>query len=122
MRLIVAGSRTFTDYARLSAVLDRLLGTKVPEIVSGGARGTDALGERYAREHGLKLTVMPADWETNGKAAGPIRNRQMAEYGTHLVAFWDGASPGTKHMIDAALDRGLSVRVVRLDAAPKQPA
>jgi len=114
MRVIVAGSRTLDAYDLVRQHLDTLIGGRDDvEIVSGGARGADALGERYARERGLTLTIMRADWETNGKAAGPIRNRRMAEYGTHLVAFWDGESRGTANMIEEARRRGLQTMVVR---------
>lgn len=69
------------------------------EVVSGGARGVDRLGERYGREHGLIVTVMKADWEQHGGRAGFLRNGDMALYGDCLVAVWDGVSRGTRNMI-----------------------
>ena len=75
------------------------------------ARGADRLGERYAKEHGYKVIYMPADWDLYGKSAGFKRNVQMAEYADALVAFWDGVSFGTKHMIETAQKMGLDVRV-----------
>ena len=125
MKLIVAGGRDFNDYELLKEKLDYFLCvSKEIEIVSGGQKtinpdgphyGADYLGECYAKEKGFYLTVFPADWKTHGKAAGMIRNKQMAEYATHLVAFWDGESKGTKNMIDTATKMGLGVRVVRYD-------
>lgn len=114
-RLIVAGSRSFGDYDRLAADLDHLLARRLPavEIVSGGASGADALGERYAAERGLALRVVPAQWARYGKSAGPIRNQTMAMYGHALVAYWDGVSPGTAHMVKAAAAAGLRVVVRR---------
>ncbi|CAM3780803.1 DUF4326 domain-containing protein [Vreelandella rituensis] len=115
-RIVVAGSRTFTDYAHLAAKLDILLtnllsrGVTV-EIVSGGAKGADTLGERYAVERGLPFRRLPAEWERFDKAAGFIRNQQMSWYGTHLVAFWNGQSPGTKAMIDLARNDTLATRI-----------
>lgn len=82
-------------------------------IVSGHASGADALGERYAQERGLECEQYPADWEAYGRAAGPIRNAEMAEVADALIAFWDGASRGTKNMIDTAKSKGLKVAVVR---------
>jgi len=82
------------------------------EIVSGGADGVDKLGERYAKEHNHKLTIMNADWKQYGKVAGPIRNRQMAEYADALIAFWLDSSKGTKNMIDTAREKRLLIRVV----------
>lgn len=111
-RLIVAGSRDFNDYDLLKKTLDALLVNQHDvKIVSGGARGADALGERYAKENGHKLTIFPAEWTKLGKAAGFIRNEQMAEYSDALVAFWDGESKGTKHMIDTAKKFGLNIRI-----------
>jgi hypothetical protein len=113
LRLIVAGSRDFQDYDFLKRRLDHLLSRKKDvEIVSGGAKGADALGERYAMERGLKLRRIPAFWHLFNKAAGHIRNRRMAWYGTHLAAFWDGKSPGTKGMIQIARDEGLTARTI----------
>lgn len=82
------------------------------QIVSGGARGADKLGELYAHTNLHSLKVFPADWEKFGKSAGYIRNEEMAKYADCLVAFWDGKSRGTKHMIDLAHKHGLQVRVV----------
>lgn len=125
LRIIIAGSREFNDYKFLSnSMRDILGGRNFPEceavrIVSGTARGADQLGERFAKEKGLRLTRMSADWDTYGKRAGYIRNKQMAEFSIEddnqgvLVAFWDGISKGTKHMIDLANKNGLEVNVVK---------
>lgn len=110
MRVVIAGGREFNDYELLREICDGVIPV-VPEIVSGGARGTDKLGERYAKEKGYDLKVFPADWGKHGKGAGHIRNKQMAEYGDMLVAFWDGESKGTKNMIDTSKRLGLIVYV-----------
>ena len=82
------------------------------QIVSGTARGVDQLGEEYAKRNDLAVKKFPADWDRFGKSAGYKRNKQMAEYANALVAFWDGRSRGTKHMIDLAKAAGLSVSVI----------
>lgn len=115
-KLVVAGSRTFSDFNRLSADLDHLLSQKSPneiEIVSGGATGADALAERYARSRGFAFRAFPADWRRWGKFAGPIRNRQMAEYADALVVYWDGRSRGSADIISSASAAGLRVVVRR---------
>ena len=115
-RVIIAGCRDFTDYELLKEKCDFYLQNKKPEnivIVSGHASGADSLGERYAQERGYETEIYPADWKTNGRAAGPIRNAQMATVADALIAFWDGKSRGTKNMIDTATKRGLQVAVVR---------
>ena len=115
-KVVVAGCRDFADYELLKEKCDFYLQNKKPEIiviVSGHASGADTLGERYAQERGYETEVYPADWKTNGRAAGPIRNAQMATVADALIAFWDGKSRGTKNMIDTATKRGLQVAVVR---------
>ena len=113
MKVIIAGGRDFTDIAKLFDVCDYMLQNQKPiEVVSGCAEGADKLGERYARDSGLVLTKFPADWDTHGKSAGYRRNIQMAEYADALIAFWDGKSKGTEHMIDLARKHGLQVKVV----------
>lgn len=115
-KVIVAGCRDFADCELLKEKCDFYLQNKKPEnivIVSSHASGADALGERYAQERGLQLETYPADWKAHGRAAGPIRNAQMATVADALIAFWDGKSRGTKNMIDTATKRGLKVAVVR---------
>ncbi len=113
MKVIVAGSRGFNNYDLLKETLDDL--RKYIEdisIVSGTARGADLLGERYANENGLKIHRFKPDWSV-GKKAGYLRNKEMAEFADALVAFWDGDSRGTKHMIDLAKNKKLKVKIVR---------
>lgn len=112
-RVVIAGSRGFSDYAMLARTCDGLLRIRPGFVViSGGARGADRLGERYAAERGLECVVMPADWDAHGKAAGPIRNEIMASQADALVAFWNGRSRGTRDMIRIAREYDLIVKVV----------
>lgn len=120
VRIIVAGGRDFGDYRLVADTLDSLLKELSAEdviIVSGGCRGADALGERYASEHGIEIRRFPADWKTYGRAAGPIRNRQMADYASRangiLTAFWNGQSRGTASMIQLAERNGLDVVITK---------
>jgi len=112
-KVIIAGSRKYDDYHHLSTACDFLLSDVSPdlriEIVSGGAPGADTLGEKYAYERGYSITRFPADWEVYGRAAGPIRNREMAEYADALIAFPVGKSPGTRDMIRQARQLDLHV-------------
>lgn len=122
IRLIVAGSRGFNDYTLLETSLIHFLSGRKPsevEIVSGAARGADTLGERFAYEKHCKLHRMPADWNRLGKQAGYIRNEDMAKYASapgydgRCILFWDGKSPGTRHMLDLAYKYHLKVKVIR---------
>jgi len=114
-RCIIAGGRDFNDYETLSSTMDRLLSqiTSSIAIVCGKARGADTLGEQYAKERGYQIIYFPADWDGQGKKAGYIRNEQMAKNADALVAFWDGKSRGTKHMIETAERCGLAIRIVK---------
>lgn len=115
-KVIVAGSRTFDDYNLLCQKLDKILnGAGNVCIVCGEAKGADQLGKRYAKEHRLKVESYPANWEKFGKQAGYIRNEKMASVANALVAFWNGSSAGTKHMIETAKKMGLQVRVIKFD-------
>lgn len=105
MRVIIAGSRDFNDWDFLKCSCDEIVkdhNVYSIEIVSGTARGADLLGERYADYYGYPVKRFPANWKKYGKRAGYLRNSEMAEYADCLIAFWDGESKGTKHMIDLA--------------------
>lgn len=112
MKVIIAGSRSFNDYSLLYNVcyFELSIYNNI-EIVSGGARGADSLGEKFAHDNNYKLKVFPAKWDKYGKRAGYLRNREMAQYADVLIAFWDGESKGTKHMIDLAHKHDLKVIV-----------
>lgn len=111
MKTIIAGSRDFLDYHHLTKVMSEI--SWIPtEIVSGTARGTDRLGEKWAYENNIKLVKFPADWNTYGKRAGYIRNDQMACYADAAVIFWLNESKGTKHMIDLAKKRNLLLKLI----------
>ncbi len=105
MRLIIAGSRDrhvepeFIDECLLKNNIDIY---SITEVVSGAASGVDWCGEGWAenRPDPIRVRRFPADWDTHGTAAGPIRNKEMALYADVLLAIWDGQSRGTKNMID----------------------
>lgn len=111
--MIIAGGRDFDNYSALETIVDTLLKNINDEIqiVCGMAKGADRLGERYAKEHGYGIRYFPADWDMDGKSAGFRRNIRMAENADALVAFWDGKSSGTAHMIRIAREKGLLVRI-----------
>lgn len=119
-RIIIAGSRTVPEsnyelHMKMLEIFKNLPREEV-EIVSGGARGADKFGENQAEMWDLPLKVFPADWSL-GKKAGYIRNKQMAEYSTHLVAIVDLSfeSRGTRNMIKLAQEYGLKIRVLYIN-------
>jgi YspA, cpYpsA-related SLOG family len=111
MKLIIAGSRRFTDYQHLCQVLapDR---QRITQVITGGARGADRLGYRWAVKHVVPHRLFRADWERFGRSAGVRRNRQMAQAGDVLLAFWDGQSPGTAHLIQCMRQLGKPIVLI----------
>lgn len=118
MKLIIAGSRDITNYAALEKAIaaSKFAEEEIEEVVSGGATGADTLGEKWAVKHGIKVKRFPANCDRDGKAAGPIRNKKMAEYAGEsgcLLALWDGSSFGTKHMLGIAKGMGMRYKVYK---------
>ena len=117
MKIIIAGLRNFTDYNLLKTTINNLLDKSnitITEVVSGGANGVDKLGEQYATEYNIPIRRFNADWNKYGNAAGPIRNKQMAEYADRLIAFWDNKSRGTGSMIKLAKNNKLKVYIKQI--------
>ena len=116
MKLIIAGGRDFTDKALLKQELNKLAKGKGKhiELVCGMAKGADMLGYEVFTDNGFTPKEFHANWQdmsepcvigTNqygeyNKLAGMKRNHEMGDYATHLLAFWDGKSKGTKDMIE----------------------
>lgn len=113
MKTIIAGGRDVTDYSAVVSAIKES-GFVITEVVSGKARGVDKLGELWAEAYSIPVKLFPADWAKHGRAAGPIRNEQMAKYADALIAVWDGESRGTGDMIKQATKLGLQVFVFRL--------
>lgn len=126
LKVIVAGGRDFNDKHFLFNIIDIILyryrGRRDVEIITGGAKGADSLGKQYAIENGLLHKEFPAQWGIHGKSAGFLRNIEMAEYLCHqgkidgvVIAFWDGKSKGTRHMIESAQRLQIPVNIIRYD-------
>ncbi|MCD0459157.1 SLOG family protein [Roseiconus lacunae] len=106
MKVIVAGGRDYQfteqDYAFLDWFAD-----EISEIVCGGATGADECGKQWAIRNSVPVKMFKADWKTYGKAAGPIRNGQMAEYADALILFPGGR--GTDSMHQRAMTAGILI-------------
>jgi hypothetical protein len=116
-KVIVFGTRTFDDYKLLRSKLDHYCQNFLSvAVVTGAAKGADALGERWAYENKLLVVRFHPDWDRHGKKAGPMRNREMAGFvgkKGFAVGFWDGRSPGTKDMISVCKEFGIKLKVVK---------
>ena len=111
---IIAGSRHFQDQDYVSRILDEFAAEHghPKAVLSGAAKGADRCGECWASKSGIPIIRFHADWNKHGKAAGPLRNNQMAEYAKDsgvLFLFWDGKSPGSRSMLQAAQKHGITV-------------
>ena len=104
MKVAVIGSRglEFHDFGKY-------LPEDTTEIVSGGARGIDSCAAQYAREHGIPVKEFLPRYELFGRAAPLQLNIQIIEYADLVLAFWDGASRGTKFVIDKCREMGKHV-------------
>lgn len=119
--LLIAGSREYNDYQELSKICDFLLAHQIRAgrrivVVSGGARGADALAERYAVERRFDRQIFHADWKKYGKSAGFRRNEQMHNFITQFdnracVCFWDGKSKGTQHNFSLCEKKNTPLRI-----------
>ena len=119
-RVLVTGSRRWSNVEALETALVEVwhdvtqLGGRMV-VVHGHARGADRLADAWARRSHIDVERHPADWDTHGLAAGPIRNQAMVDAGAHLcLAFPHGASTGTRDAMRRARAAGIPVQLVNL--------
>jgi len=109
-KVLVCGGRDFRDVDGLTEALNKFHKEQpVSLLIHGAARGADGLAGLWANLRGIACRPYPADWSAHGRAAGPIRNKQMLDDGDPdvVIAFPGGA--GTRNMADQALRRGVDV-------------
>lgn len=118
--LIVSGSRRIRDYEVVANAIERgckdLNCGRPAIIIEGGQRsydnegrvigGADYFARLYADNNGIPCQTYEAKWGRLGLAAGPIRNREMAQDGDYLIAIPDQESKGTFDMLRAMDDAG----------------
>lgn len=116
MRILVTGSREWTDRAMIEEALISLtrgLSWHKVTVIHGGARGADLIADQVAHDFDMQVEVHPADWEMHGKAAGPIRNQEMVDAGADVcVAFFhpDAQNRGTSDCAARAAKAGIPVK------------
>ena len=117
-RVAVVGSRNYNNYEEaekyIDACISNIKNNYILIFVSGGCKGADLLGERYAQENNFKIERYLAEWNIYGKYAGPKRNELMAEISDYIICFWDGKSRGTKSMIEFAKQKNKPIRIKRI--------
>jgi hypothetical protein len=112
--LAIVGSRGFTNYKLLCRTVNEIrMKLNITCIVSGGAKGADKLGEKYAKEHGIKMVTMSPDWKLHKKKAGIIRNQDIVNAADYVLCFWDSQSPGTRNTIERTRKTNKMLKIVR---------
>jgi SLOG family YspA-like protein len=101
MRTIIAGGRDIWDYAALESAIFQI-DWPITRVVCGMARGMDSVGWAWAHINGIPIDEYWADWDGKGKAAGILRNIEMAHHADALIVVWDGQSKGSGHMLRVA--------------------
>lgn len=111
MRVVVTGSRDWTDQHAISWELEALPSGSV--VIEGGARGADTIARKRALDLGLDVETYWANWiKHGGGRAGGIRNQRMLDTGVDLVlAFPLPGSRGTWDCVRRAERMGIEVRV-----------
>lgn len=128
--LAVVGSRAYTNYDKIclgigeGLIMFEKKFTDFEAIVSGGAKGVDSIAcgvgpgdsnPNIATRNGLRPIVCRANWDDYGNSAGFIRNRTVADIGTHFIAVIGSKSVGTRGLTD--LVNRHNAYVDRLEAA-----
>lgn len=118
MRLIIAGGRMYRFTKSDLDFLDKIhLEHAVSEVLCGGATGADEYGRLWAIDNNIPVVMFPANWEAWGRAAGPIRNREMAHEANAVVLFPGGV--GTNSMALIAKEFGLTIFDQRMKGEAK---
>jgi hypothetical protein len=113
--LAIVGTREFNDYNRLKEVVEPYK-KETGMVVSGGARGSDLLGRKWALENQIPLIEFIPKWDEQGKAAGIIRNEYIIRNADQVVAIMRPGSKGTQNDIDIATRLGIPIQIVDFNA------
>lgn len=116
MKLAIVGCRHYQNYYSFEDIVNAYIARngKPSLIISGGASGVDTLAERYAAQHSIPIVIFEAQWNVHGKKAGPMRNRQIVDACTHMLALPSQSSVGTYDSINKAKcsEKHVTVHVV----------
>ena len=116
-RVIVGGGSDYCGGPNFRDIMEQFFDVKNDILGTGACRGADQEGHDWVSARGGQIEIFEADWTAHGRAAGPIRNKLMAQNADVLIAFWDSKSRGTLSMIGEALNHGLEVHVYHYEMA-----
>lgn len=123
MKCIVAGSRgshiaeTEENYRCVEWAIKNS-GFDIDTLICGMATGVDSMGYKWATLNKIPILEYPANWKLHGKAAGPLRNKQMSEVADCLIAILPSRlhqSKGTKNMIEISIKKKYPIKIFYLD-------
>ena len=116
INIAIIGSRTFNDYNFAKQEINNILNSKyiIENIISGGAKGADKIGELYAIEYSIPIEIIKPDWSI-GRHAGILRNTEIIKKSNIVIAFWDGKSKGTKDSINKAKKQGKILHIIEIN-------
>lgn len=115
--LAVVGIAQFDDYGLVEKKVKTEIGKfsdPLREIIVTDERGVSALGREYGYRNKHKVKVFRADWDTNGKQAGYLRNHDVVSSAHRLIIFHDGKCPYTRDLIDRALGARKLVKIINV--------
>ena len=114
--LAIVGGRDYTDYDTFEIIVDEYIKEMgIPlQIVSGGATGVDTMAELYAKKHNIPTLIFKADWKQHGKKAGILRNIDIIDAATHVLAVPTAKSIGTYDSINRAKKLNKVLKVVNV--------
>lgn len=121
MKLVIAGTRTFIGDDWYLVVLAAIRMSPferrdIKTVLSGCCPGPDSLGALWAKSTGRGVEHYSPDWSKYGRAAGPIRNTQMAIDADAGIVIWDGKSRGSADMVGKLITQGKPVFEVLINS------
>ena len=122
VNLAIVGSRNFNDYSLVCKAIDQFLNawiiekTSIKMVISGGAKGTDTLAEEWATKNNLSMKIFYPNCQKYGKSAGPLRNTQIVNWATHIIAFPSKSGKGTQDTIYKAIKSEKPIKVLWYDS------
>lgn len=112
MKAAIIGSRGFDNYNLVCETLSEYE-NQITLMVSGGAKGADKLGEKWAKEKNKEVLIFYPEWEKYGKSAGFKRNKDIIENSDIVFAFWDGQSKGTQSSIELSKKLNKELKIIK---------
>ncbi len=137
LKIVVSGDRYYTDKNNIALILkqftiptfQQLLSKYISSnkslpsiqnlsdmhIIQGGCKGADLLAKNIAEEWGCQIStfaISKEDWHEHGKAAGPVRNKQMLDENPHIVLCFHNnlqQSKGTKDMFNQGMKTNIPI-------------